>query len=372
MEHNLLLEKAEHFICNCYSELGLTTVQRKQRIDEIKQEINESGSYKHTTEELQHGAKMAWRNSNRCIGRLFWQTLQVLDARHIETEEAVAEALYHHIEYATNGGKIRPLITIFKPAVQPAEQLRIWNHQLIRYAGYETEQGIVGDSASVEFTRICEELGWRGKRTSYDVLPLVVSIGGQAPRVFEIPQALVMEVPITHPELSNFADLKLQWYGVPFVCDMQLEIGGISYTAAPFNGWYMGTEIGARNLADEYRYNKLPEVAALMGLDTRLEMSLWRDRALVELNIAVLHSYKQHGVTIVDHHTAAEQFRRFEQKEAEQDRELTGDWTWLISPLSPATTHIFHKSYNNQVETPNFFYQEKAYKTYKALVKTNG
>ena len=63
-----------------------------------------------------------------------------------------------------------------------------------------------------------------------------------------------------------------------------LEIGGIMYTAAPFNGWYMGTEIGARNLADEGRYNKLPLIAKLMGQDTSSETTLWRDRALVELN----------------------------------------------------------------------------------------
>ena len=39
---------------------------------------------------------------------------------------------------------------------------------------------------------------------------------------------------------------------------MCLEIGGICYPAAPFNGWYMGTEIGARNLADTDRYDQLP------------------------------------------------------------------------------------------------------------------
>jgi nitric-oxide synthase len=38
---------------------------------------------------------------------------------------------------------------------------------------------------------------------------------------------------------------------------MKLEIGGIEFTACPFNGWYMVTEIG-RNLADTNRYNKLP------------------------------------------------------------------------------------------------------------------
>ena len=55
---------------------------------------------------------------------------------------------------------------------------------------------------------------------------------------------------------------------MPALANMCLEIGGVCYPAAPFNGWYMGTEIGARNLADPGRYNQLPEIAARMGLDT--------------------------------------------------------------------------------------------------------
>lgn len=36
-----------------------------------------------------------------------------------------------------------------------------------------------------------------------------------------------------------------------------LDVGGLEFTAAPFNGWYMSSEIGARNFSDEYRYNML-------------------------------------------------------------------------------------------------------------------
>lgn len=45
-----------------------------------------------------------------------------------------------------------------------------------------------------------------------------------------------------------------------------------------------------------------------MGLDIRTPTSLWKDKALVEINIAVLHSYQSRNVTIVDHHTASESF----------------------------------------------------------------
>ncbi len=91
------------------------------------------------------------------------------------------------------------------------------------------------------------------------------------------------------------------------------------------------------------------------------EIPLWKDRALVELNRAVLYSYQEAGVSIVDHHTAAEQFRKFEKLERKHGRQLTGDWTWLIPPVSPAATHIFHSEYNNKIISPNYFSQAKPY-----------
>lgn len=47
-----------------------------------------------------------------------------------------------------------------------------------------------------------------------------------------------------------------------------------------------------------------------MDLDTRTSTSLWKDKTLVEVNIAVLHSYQTKNVTIVDHHTASESFMK--------------------------------------------------------------
>jgi nitric-oxide synthase len=240
--------------------------------------------------------------------------------------------------------------------------MRIWNHQLVRYAGYERDGEVIGDSTSIEFTKACEKLGWQGAGTHYDILPIVIEVAGEAPKFFELPKEAVIEVEIEHPEIPRFADLKAKWYAVPIISEMKLDIGGISYTMAPFNGWYMGTEIGARNLADEDRYNLLPAVAEVMGLNTDSNRTLWKDKALVELNIAVLESFNRAGVTIVDHHTAAKQFKSFERKEEAAGRDLTGNWAWLIPPMSPATTHIFHKPYKNDLVKPNFFYQSSAIK----------
>lgn len=355
-----LYKEAEQFIADCYIELGKTEAEAKQRLAEIEQSILKTGSYEHTMEELRHGARVAWRNSNRCIGRLFWQSLEVRDARSLHKPDEIVESIFNHVKYATNEGRIRPTITVFAPQ-QGEKRIRIWNHQLVRYAGYNTETGVVGDPASVAFTRVCIALGWKGAGTAFDILPLVIQVNNEHPGWYELPEGLVMEVPLSHPDIANFEELKLQWYAVPFISDMLLEIGGITYTAAPFNGWYMGTEIGARNLADTGRYNQLPNVAKLMGLDTTTNTSLWKDRALTELNVAVIHSYKKHGVSIVDHHTAAEQFMRFTQQEQNNGRKVTGNWSWLIPPMSPSTTPVWHRGFDNTELKPTYRYQKLPY-----------
>ncbi|WP_137790700.1 nitric oxide synthase oxygenase [Bacillus sp. E(2018)] len=355
-----LLQEATEFITSCYQELNKTQSAIEDRISEIAREIEKYGTYKHLAFEIDYGAKVAWRNSNRCIGRLFWDQMHTFDRRHVETEEEIFEAIIEHMKYATNHGRIRPTISIFPPKTDN-QHVRIWNHQLIRYAGYQTENGIIGDPSSIEFTEKCTELGWEPKYGRFDVLPIVIQVNDNLPKIFELPKSSTLEVEIRHPEFEWFKDLELKWYGVPLISDMALEIGGLRYTAAPFNGWYMGTEIGARNLADEERYNMLPKIASCMGIDAKSSISLWKDKALVELNIAVLHSFREDGVSIVDHHTAAQQFKKFEEKESESGRNVTGNWAWLIPPMSPATTHIFHKPYKNDIVKPNYFYQAKPY-----------
>ncbi len=352
-----LFIKAEEFITICYRELNKVEAI-DDRLEMIKNEIKHTDCYTHTFEELEHGAKMAWRNSNRCIGRLFWNSLKVFDKRHLMTEDEIFQSLCHHIEYATNDGKIRPAITIFRQDLDESKQVKILNHQLIRYAGYETEFGVIGDSKSVGFTKECEKLGWQGERTHFDILPIVIEVDGRGPTLFSLPKELVLEVEITHPEFTWFNDLQIKWYAVPIISDMTLEIGGITYSGSPFNGWYMGTEIGARNLADSNRYNLLPKIASSMGLPIDSNLSLWKDKALVELNVAVLFSYKEQGISIVDHHTAAQQFLLFEEQEKKCGRPLTGDWTWLIPPVSPATTHIFHQDYKDAFVLPNFYHRQ--------------
>ncbi len=350
--------EAEDFLRACYAELPrLGPV--KPRIAQVRKEIRRTGSYTHTFAELQHGARMAWRNSSRCIGRLYWRSLTVLDRRSLGTPEEVFESLVSHLEFATGEGprrgRLRPVISVFAPARPGKPLLRLWNDQLIRYAGYERDGAFVGDPRHLRLTQLATELGWQGKGSAFDLLPLILQCGQSEPHWFELPETAVLEVPLTHPEFGWFAELGLRWHAVPAISNMRLSIGGVDYPLAPFSGWYMGTEIGARNLSDVDRYHQLPVVAHKMGLDTSRESTLWRDRALVELNRAVLWSFERAGVRMSDHHTESRLFMRHIEREAEAGRVVPADWTWIVPPMSGGVTPVFHRYYTQADLRPNFY-----------------
>ncbi len=369
-----VLREASKYIHLFHEECGFLD-DTPGRLAEIQAEIEQTGTYQQTLAELTYGARMAWRNNTRCIGRLHWQTLAVHDMRHLSTAEEIFQALLDHLRFATNGGKIRSTLTVFAPPTPGQEGIQIWNPQLIRYAGYRQPDGsIIGDPSQADFTDALRRLGWRGgPGTPFDILPVVLKLPGQPPRLFDLPRDLVLEVPLSHPDYAWFAELGLKWHALPVISNMRMEIGGISYTAAPFNGWYMGTEIGARNLGDVNRYNLLPTIAKHMGLDTHADRSLWKDRALVELNVAVLSSFADHGVTTVDHHTASRQFLLHEAREKRCGREVPAHWTWLVPPLSGSTSPLFQiTTYKNRKHRPNFFYQPLPWLTHKeSLEATN-
>jgi len=363
-----LLERAAEFLELCARELDRP--QDPSRWDQVRREVEHRGTYTHTFEELQVGGRVAWRNSTRCIGRLHWPSLVVRDHRNLHRPGEIFRALMDHLRFATNQGRIRSTLSIFPPADPLTGRApRIWNGKLVRYAGYPDGPG---DPEEIPFTRICRELGWRpeGKPGEFDLLPVVIQGagdgegvpggggGGEEPQWFQLPRKEVLEVEIRHPRLPFMGEMGLRWYAVPVITDMVLELGGIEYPCAPFNGWFMGTEIGARNLSDPDRYDLLPRVALGMGLDPEERTGLWRDRAMLELNEAVLHSFREDGVTVVDHHTASRQWEAFAARERNAGRPVYGDWSWLVPPLSGSTSSVFHTEMENRVLSPNFYYQD--------------
>ncbi len=122
----------------------------------------------------------------------------------------------------------------------------------------------------------------------------------------------------------------------------------------------MGTEIGARNLADPERYDMVPTIARLMGLDTSKPRTLWRDRALVELNRAVLWSFERAGVKITDHHTESDRFLAHIRNERKSGREVPADWSWIVPPMSGGATGVFHRYYHEADQRPNFYLDAEA------------
>ncbi|WP_436966235.1 nitric oxide synthase oxygenase [Staphylococcus shinii] len=345
-----MLKEAKSFIETMYKELNYDEQSISNRIKEIEYAIESTGTYEHTVEELTYGTKMAWRNSNRCIGRFFWDSLTVVDARHIQSENDFIDAIENHIATATNNGKIKPYITIFSKDNPP----QIFNNQLIRYAGYE----VMGDPAERNVTQLAERLGWHGSHTDFDILPLIYKMPDGAMKYHEYQPHLIKEVAIEHDRFPKLQQLGLKWYAVPIISSMDLKIGGVTYPTAPFNGWYMVNEIAVRNFTDSYRYNLLESVAEAFEFGTLKNNSFNKDRTLVELNYAVYHSFKKSGVSIVDHLTASKQFERFELNETRNGREVTGKWSWLAPSLSPTLASNYHHGYKNIMKEPNFFYKK--------------
>ncbi|XP_015221897.2 nitric oxide synthase 1 isoform X1 [Lepisosteus oculatus] len=361
-----LLPLATDFIDQYYTSIKrFGSKAHVDRLEEVKREIEATGSYQLKDTELIYGAKHAWRNAARCIGRIQWSKLQVFDARDCTTAHGMFNYICNHIKYATNKGNLRSAITIFPQRTDGKHDFRVWNSQLIRYAGYKQPDGsILGDPASVELTEVCIQQGWKAPKGRFDVLPLLLQANGNDPELFEIPADLILEVPITHPKFEWFKDLNLKWYGLPAVANMLLEIGGLEFTGCPFSGWYMGTEIGVRDFCDSSRYNILEEVAAKMGLDARKTSSLWKDRALVEVNIAVLYSFQSSKVTIVDHHSATESFMKHMENEYRVRGGCPADWVWIVPPMSGSITPVFHQEMLNYRLTPCFEYQPDPWNTH--------
>ena len=100
-------------------------------------------------------------------------------------------------------------------------------------------------------------------------------------------------------------------------------------------------------------------MASRLGLDTSNDRSLWRDRAQLELNRAVLHSFDRYGVTIMDHHEASDSFMQFTNIERQCSRDVWAEWSWVVPPTGGSLTDVFHVEWKDKQLLPNFFYRDK-------------
>lgn len=279
---------------------------------------------------LRLAAQHAWRQADRCIGRLYWQSLRTRDRRAVLDPEEVSRELAEHLALAANSGRIRPYATVLHPAV------RVVNEQLIGYAGWRADNGLVtGDPRHLATTFAAEEAGWRpcadGHRrcpAEWTVLPLILDTPcGRT--VHPLPPAVVHEIEITHPDHAWFADLGLRWYTVPAVAFMDLVLSPYERYPVVFSGWYVATEVASENLAAEERFDALPRIARRLGLSTTSRHSMWRERAEVELHRATLWSFAEAGVTIEDDHSASEHYLLHVGRERQAGRPVYEDERWI-------------------------------------------
>ncbi|WP_186308099.1 nitric oxide synthase oxygenase, partial [Bacillus sp. WP8] len=94
-------------------------------------------------------------------------------------------------------------------------------------------------------------------------------------------------------EYHRFPHFRLTCYPLPIIPHIKLHIPPIHYNPPPFNPWYIRTQIPPPNLPHQNHYNILKKLPSLLPLHTTNNSSLSKGKPILELNLALLHSYPQ-------------------------------------------------------------------------------
>ncbi len=108
-------EEARAFLSTFHAESGRGTSAFKKRWAEVRRSLGKTGTYRHTEEELAFGARVAWRNHGRCIGRIYWESLEVVDCREVSEPAAMMDRMCSHMRETLGDGRIRSMISVFAP-----------------------------------------------------------------------------------------------------------------------------------------------------------------------------------------------------------------------------------------------------------------
>ena len=227
-----MVNKAREFYEQVKLELEWTDAKFEERMLAVEEEIARTGTYIQTSDELEIGARLAWRNSAKCIGRIAWNTLKVRDCRHISRPQDIFSDVKTHLLEATAGTNIQSIMTVYKPQ-GPMEPLgiRFWSSQIVRYAAYKNpiDGTIKGDPANLELTTyLIENKYWSppDEPSEFDVLPLVLKVPGiTKPFIHELPKDCVFEVNLEHPSNPDFNQLGLRWTTVPAISNFKMNLG---------------------------------------------------------------------------------------------------------------------------------------------------
>ena len=206
--------------------------------------------------------------------------------------------------------------------------------------------------------------------TEFDVLPIVIEdpVAGTT-KLFELPEEHHKVTMISHPRFPELAKLGLRWCVIPTVTCFTMKIGGLEYPCNPFNGWFMETEI-TRDLLEPGRMDKMEPVARALGLDPTNEDSFWRERVTIEMNEAVMYSFRRDGHSVVDHVTAQGQFLAHDAKEKREGRECPAQWSWVVPAVGGSTMPIWHHEMRDFYLEPTYDYQAEIYDVRKESTVT--
>lgn len=95
-------------------------------------------------------------------------------------------------------------------------------------------------------------------------------------------------------------------------------------------------------------------MAKALNLDITSTTNFWKQEVSTELNVAVLHSYVKAGVTIVDHHSQAEQFMEHFRLESQTRGGCPADWVWIVPPQCGSLTPVYHQEMLNYHLSPSY------------------
>ena len=70
------------------------------------------------------------------------------------------------------------------------------------------------------------------------------------------------------------------------------------------------------------------------------------------------------GVTIQDHHSAAESFMQHYANELKARGGCPADWVWVVPPMSSNLTPVYHQEMLTYFMKPSYEYQDKAWSNY--------
>ena len=227
-----LLREAREFCHLFHSELGLSSDMELARWSEIESHVMIYHTYNLIFEELQHGARVAWRNAPKCPNRAKYMELTVADHRHsVTTNEGMFDATLELLDESISSGSTITRMAVFR-AKLPGEKQgpRFWNSSILRFAGYKElgeNGGLLGDPVDAEFTdALINRFGWKAPepKSRFGVLPLLLQIDeNEPPHHLHIPESYVPIVPINHPKYPSLSALALCWFGIPVISGMELR-----------------------------------------------------------------------------------------------------------------------------------------------------